>query len=65
MDFLAHGWRTIVDFLLHLWQMFLALHPWAYVASAFVAVVALISGKQLARLSRLSGANSNEASGRG
>jgi len=36
-----------VNTVLHLWQEFLALHPWGYVITAVVALVALIKRKAI------------------
>jgi hypothetical protein len=36
-----------MSFILHLWQSFLALHPWGYVIAAALALFALIKGKAI------------------
>lgn len=36
-----------MSFLLHLWQSFLALHPWGYVVTAVLALVAFIKRKAI------------------
>ncbi|HWY42621.1 MAG TPA: hypothetical protein VNX66_03945 [Candidatus Sulfotelmatobacter sp.] len=36
-----------VTFILHLWQVFLALHPWGYVIAALLALFALIKKKAI------------------
>ena len=36
-----------VTFILHLWQSFLALHPWGYVIAAAVALSALVKRKAI------------------
>ena len=36
-----------MTWLLHLWQSFLALHPWAYVTTAVLALVAFIKRKAI------------------
>jgi len=36
-----------MNWLLHIWQSFLALHPWGYVIAAAVALLALIKKKAI------------------
>jgi len=36
------SYLAAMNFILHLWQSFLALHPWGYVATAVIALIAFI-----------------------